>query len=274
MIFMKSLNQYIEEMDGMATPGNTVGMGNPMLPTAEEPGTEPLCTAAKCKKEKKKKVKESLLDDENDLINKDPDDIEILKFASWIKEHLDKKRLPNVSIEWIKEHLSINEKKYGGGFNWNEQMDRDADLYLILKNNEKMPFKLDTVAVANCMRVEFPNAKTVDLENFPNYIDKMNSYAGAPLYITAPKAADIINKNKSLFLCHGIILDMPLLKKLSWDGDMYGIFDVYKCKSLEEIGQLPQFSGRRSKIIIPQEYAINVIKQYSYELSNKPFSIK
>lgn len=270
---MKSLNQYIEEMDGMATPGNTVGVGNPMFPTAEEPGTEPLCTTAKCKKEKKKKVKESLLDDEEELLNNDTD-IEILKFAHWIKEHLDKKRLPNVSIEWIKEHLSINEKKYGGGFNWNEQMDYDADLYLILKNNEKIPFKLDTVTIAGCLWVEFPNAKTVDLENFPNYINTINPHTHGALYITAPKATDIVNKNKSLLLCHGINLDMPLLKKLSWDGDVYGIFDAYKCKSLEEIGQLPQFSGKQSKIVIPLEYAINIIKKYSYDLSNKPFSIK
>lgn len=269
---MKQLYQYIEEMDGIATPDNTVGVGNPMPPTDSEVGSEPLCIAAKCKKEKKKKVKESLLDDENDLINKDPNDIEILKFASWIKEHLDKKKLPNKSIEWIKEHLTINDEKYGGGFNWNEQFDYDADLNLILKNNEKMPFKLDTVA--GNMRVDFSNAKTVDLENFPNYIDKINPNISTILRIDAPKAINIVNKNKSLFLCHGIILDMPLLKKLSWDGDIYGIFDIYKCKSLEEIGQLPQFSGKQSKIIIPQEYAINIIKKHSYELSNKPFSIK
>jgi hypothetical protein len=56
-----------------ATPGNTMGMGNPMLPTAEEPGTEPpepLTPTAKTKTEKKQKrkkdkdaVKEGILDD-------------------------------------------------------------------------------------------------------------------------------------------------------------------------------------------------------------------
>ena len=30
-----------------ATPANTMGMGNPMLPTAEEPGTELLTATAK-----------------------------------------------------------------------------------------------------------------------------------------------------------------------------------------------------------------------------------
>lgn len=51
-----------------ATPSNTMGMGNPMLPTAEEPGTEPLTPTAKTKTEKKQKhkkdvVKEGILDD-------------------------------------------------------------------------------------------------------------------------------------------------------------------------------------------------------------------
>lgn len=51
-----------------ATPGNTMGMSNPMLPTAEEPGTEPLTPTAKTKTEKKQKhkkaaVKEGILDD-------------------------------------------------------------------------------------------------------------------------------------------------------------------------------------------------------------------
>lgn len=63
---MKHLIDYIEECgEGCSTPGNTMGMGNPMSPTEEVPGSEPLC--AKCKKEKKKKkVTESILDaDEN-----------------------------------------------------------------------------------------------------------------------------------------------------------------------------------------------------------------
>ena len=49
---MKNFKDYIKEES--ATPCNTIGMGNPSLPTAEEPGTEPICTA-KCKKEKRKK---------------------------------------------------------------------------------------------------------------------------------------------------------------------------------------------------------------------------
>jgi hypothetical protein len=59
---MKSLYMYLEDI--MATPGNTMGMGNPMPPTDTTLGSEPL-VAAKCKKEKckkSKKIREGLLD--------------------------------------------------------------------------------------------------------------------------------------------------------------------------------------------------------------------
>ena len=51
---------------GAATPGNTLGMGNPMAPTATEPGTEPIIPKHPRNKKDKKKIKsfkESLLDD-------------------------------------------------------------------------------------------------------------------------------------------------------------------------------------------------------------------
>ena len=53
---MKSLKEYIKEMEGGATPGNTMGMGNPTIPSGDMPGTEPVITnkTAKFKKEKKR----------------------------------------------------------------------------------------------------------------------------------------------------------------------------------------------------------------------------
>ena len=64
---MKSINDILQEMDGgiMTTPGNTTGMGNPMPPTNEAPGTEPITsigkiTGEKGVRKKKKKIIESL----------------------------------------------------------------------------------------------------------------------------------------------------------------------------------------------------------------------
>ena len=83
---MKNLYDIYEDGAIASTPGNTVGMGNPMLPTAEEPGTEPLVTA-KCKKDKKKckKVKEGLLDNiDNTIDNLDNNDLAVLNFIDYL----------------------------------------------------------------------------------------------------------------------------------------------------------------------------------------------
>lgn len=78
---MKHLIDYIEECgEGCSTPGNTMGMGNPMPPTEEAPGSEPLC--GKCKKEKKKKkVTESILDTDDSEKNLDANII-----MSWLRK--------------------------------------------------------------------------------------------------------------------------------------------------------------------------------------------
>lgn len=78
---MKRLIDYIEECgEGCSTPGNTMGMGNPMPPTEEAPGSEPLC--GKCKKEKKKKkVTESILDTDDSEKNLDVNII-----MSWLRK--------------------------------------------------------------------------------------------------------------------------------------------------------------------------------------------
>lgn len=58
---MKNIIDYIREMEGMATPLNTMGMGNPMPPANGEPGSEPVIPgkipASKEKDYKKKKKK-------------------------------------------------------------------------------------------------------------------------------------------------------------------------------------------------------------------------
>lgn len=61
---MKTISDiYNENIEIVTTPANTTGMGNPMVPTDTENGSEPL--VAKCKKDNKKKckkyVKEGLL---------------------------------------------------------------------------------------------------------------------------------------------------------------------------------------------------------------------
>lgn len=81
---MKNLYDIYENGTITATPGNTVGMGNPMLPTAEEPGTEPLQPTVKLKK-KSKKVKEGLLSDIDSTLQTGGI---LLEFATWFVDNL------------------------------------------------------------------------------------------------------------------------------------------------------------------------------------------
>lgn len=89
----------IDECGEIASiPANTIGMGNPMLPTAEEPGTEPIIPTAKTKtekKQKKQKVKESILADNEikESILSDMDDTlqvgdDAVEFANWYADNL------------------------------------------------------------------------------------------------------------------------------------------------------------------------------------------
>lgn len=57
---MKSLREYLSEMEGAATPGNTMGMGNPVVPNGNNVGSEPIIPTAKTKKEKKNDSKSSI----------------------------------------------------------------------------------------------------------------------------------------------------------------------------------------------------------------------
>ena len=85
---MKDLHTYIEECGSepiAATPANTVGMGNPMFPVAEEPGTEPL-NPIKPKNKKKKKISESIFDEE-DTMNRMEDEVNTLKWLAVNTEH-------------------------------------------------------------------------------------------------------------------------------------------------------------------------------------------
>lgn len=61
------------ECEGAVTPGNTLGMGNPMVPTDNHNGTEPVIPTHPRNKKKRKHLKESLLDDFDTLAsNIDP----------------------------------------------------------------------------------------------------------------------------------------------------------------------------------------------------------
>lgn len=113
---MKALYDIYNE-ECCATPGNTMGMGNPMLPTVEEPGTEPsepLTPTAKTKTEKKQKrkkdtVKEGILDDiDTSLSNGD----KLVSIIEWYKTQRGYARedTNDSNVKLLMERLSLEGK--------------------------------------------------------------------------------------------------------------------------------------------------------------------
>lgn len=102
---------FVDECDGAicSNPSNTIGMGNPMLPTAEEPGTEPLIGKGKKYKKKKSNVKEGLLGD-LDANMKLGDDL--ASIIEWYKSQYKyaKEDLDNADIRLLLERLSFEGK--------------------------------------------------------------------------------------------------------------------------------------------------------------------
>lgn len=132
-----------------ATPANTIGMGNPMLPTAEEPGTEPL--TAKAKREKKRKVvKEGILADVETNMRKGDDLTKtLLPFIEWyvdgqVREYkkFNKETLMNLYMESMsledKNTIIIDLSKDGSSF---------ADIMVV---KDAIPGNIKTIKVYNC----------------------------------------------------------------------------------------------------------------------------
>lgn len=111
---MKSLFDYIQENEGgvFSTPSNTMGMGNPgVLPDGNL--TEPIATA-KCKKEKskKKKVSESILDDEDELIKQTKDSAKwwntVYNILVRNASSSNRVAMQEVCIEWLNKNVKLS----------------------------------------------------------------------------------------------------------------------------------------------------------------------
>jgi hypothetical protein len=104
---MKNLIDYIEECgEGCTTPGNTMGMGNPMPPMGDQPGTEPIKTIAGPKQEKKetskrkkKKVNEGILD-----IDKNKGDLDKNIILAWLKKV--------AGDDQVEKNISLNDDEF------------------------------------------------------------------------------------------------------------------------------------------------------------------
>ena len=98
---MKDLYTYIDECGDCATPANTMGMGDVMLPDGENLGVDGI---PQKKKNKKKKVSESIFDEE-DIMNRMEDEVKTLK---WLVEHTEHDYDADEAMRLFNKNITFN----------------------------------------------------------------------------------------------------------------------------------------------------------------------
>lgn len=98
---MKKLTTYLEEL---TTPSNTLGIGNPTPPGEGIVGSEPLIPI-KSSKKKKKKVAESLLDNEEKLMDLTDHEIRIIQ---WLSKHCNTNKKEEELFSVFSKYIKFN----------------------------------------------------------------------------------------------------------------------------------------------------------------------
>lgn len=207
---MKNLYDIYEDGVGAiaSTPANTVGMGNPMLPTAEEPGTEPLVTAKT--KKKKKQVKEGILDDIEISIDKGD---KAMEFINWYIDQISKE-MTNFKKYVTEDFIS---KLYG-------MVTVDNDTVIIdMSNAKRSNLEFDLMVIYDTPIPSF--IKTLKIYNQSKYPFDIQSYF-----------TDISNCNIEVYSDKGKMYGSLSASFKTKDNDTIKLGNV-TCDSLTVIGR-------------------------------------
>lgn len=239
---MKNIISLYE--DGVvATPANTMGMGNPMPATDTTPGSEPICTKptpkAKCKKEKCKKcTNEGILSDIDTTLQTTDD---VIEFAKWfVNQHLNNTSLTdedaaltamiNATSFTSKDTVVIDVAKAI------EPMVKrfcpDA-LYITIG---KMPKNIKNIKIINCKYGFAINSFVGDLSNLnvEVYTDAGRTFGDLDTAFKMSTAGAIYKFGN--IKCDKFKLASPKVKMLEFgeQNDMISV-DLEQCTSLEHI---------------------------------------
>lgn len=99
---MRDLYTYIDECGDCATPANTMGMGDVMLPDGENLGVDGI--PQKKRNKKKKKISESIFDEE-DMMNRMEDEVNVLK---WLAENTDHDHDVDEAMRLFNKNITFN----------------------------------------------------------------------------------------------------------------------------------------------------------------------
>ena len=179
---MKHIFDLYED-SAIASPGNTMGMGNPMPAGDNTPGSEPVAPTAKAKKEKaKKKVQEGILDDiDTNLAAGD----ELIKFVNWYVGQYVKKYSKKVDVDeatnclikctTVSNDVATIDIKYIEDDYYLKYFEADR-LYIPVDGMKDIPVK--TIKYINAkygVQMNLETADTGDL-NVEAYIDNGKTY--------------------------------------------------------------------------------------------------
>lgn len=238
---MKNLIDYIEECgEGCATPGNTLGMGNPMVPGAPgipgmpgEPGSEPIGSIAGPKKEKKntskrkKKVNEGILD-----VEKNEEGMDKLVVTEWLKKVGGDGQATKATVN---DDFSVS-ISYG--------------FYMDLPKGESIPNFIKFKEIRK-LSIECEGDLVIPDGFLPDTMDEIgiSNYHGSTAIKFETKSLDV----KALKI-GGKITKIELPKKLKCEN-----FDVSQCKELRDVKNL---SNGVAKANFPTEVAANLLRKH------------
>lgn len=229
---MKELYKYIKEEGIAATPGNTMGAGNPMPAGVNgNEGSEPIPTAKAKKQKRKKSLKESLLDDEEELVNND-NNILIKEFLSKNYEidgdySIDGNivNAPKARIKFINNNIH---ELTNGLFEFGEVRSFTCRRTAIttLKGGPK---KVNLFSCEFCQELK-------SLEGAPQYIGNGFSCSSCKKLTSLKGLPSVINGDLDCTHCHSLKSLEGAPKKIN------GTFDVIDCKKLKNLNYLPKIT--------------------------------
>lgn len=174
---MISLFNYLQECGDCATPSNTMGMGNPMPADIGVEGTEPLVGA---KKKKKKNIKESIFDDEEETLYKAAT---LSAIRTWVEENIS-----NVKGKYTIEQFNDKYKVSFKSKIFNGAIEEEIPEYIVL---------------------DLTNVKTIDIEiSCTCKIKEKGKF-------TISNDNFIFGPNTNLY----IFMDSPKISEIEFDGE-------------------------------------------------------
>lgn len=244
---MKNLNKYLQECGEVATPANTMGMGDVMLPDGENLGVDGI---PQKKNKKKKKISESVFDEEDNMNDIDKNSL-LYGFLNCLSKTIDKydKRFGKYSIgnvlNYVKHYDIVTVDKSTIIINYENfkkapnPKDRNEEIGMLgavdLLSPQNMKISTDFLP-KNLKKIIFNNNVVISL--YGNDLSNLDIESNGIIYIRCQSKGDIMFGNISCDLLD--ISDSSHnqrdIKSISFKPDSnINVLDLRECYGLEDL---------------------------------------